>query len=70
MVSAMASQLWFLGSLLVALGIAAHVLGWETLLWIPSLVLDTVERSPATAGLVVAGGMLMLIARLIGRRRD
>lgn len=66
----MASQLWFLGSLLVALGIAAHVLGWDTLLWIPAMLLETAERSPGTAGLIVAGGMLMLVARLIGRRRD
>lgn len=66
----MASRLWFLGSLLVALGIAAHILGWDTLLWIPSMVLETVERNPGTAGLIVAGGTLMVIARLIGRRRD
>jgi len=56
---------------LVALGLAAHLFGWDALLAIPVAVVDTVRSSPETYGIVALGVLLMVLARLIGgRRRD
>ncbi len=76
----MAGRLWSLGVLLVAIGIAAHVLGWGTLLWIPRTVFDSLawlptriigagRDAPATTGLIVLGIALMIVARVMMRRR-
>ncbi len=77
----MQTRLWSLGVFLVALGIAAHVVGWDTLLWIPRTILDsliwvpaalidTITTSPATFGVIALGVALMIVARLRGRPRD
>jgi hypothetical protein len=56
---------------LVALGLAAHVFGWDALLSVPVAIADTVRSSPETYGIVALGVLLMVLARLIGgRRRD
>ncbi|MBI0433871.1 hypothetical protein [Roseomonas sp. KE0001] len=65
----MAARLWFIGSLLVALGLAARMLGWDVLLWIPQTVMDVIREDPATSGVITLGIVLMVIARLIGQRR-
>ena len=65
----MARWLWSLGALLVMLGVAAHLLGWEALLWAPQALLEAVRDAPWTFGLVVAGLALMVVARVIGHRR-
>ncbi|MFZ6761484.1 MULTISPECIES: hypothetical protein [Acetobacterales] len=65
----MAARLWFIGSLLVALGLAARLLGWDVLLWIPQTVMDVIREDPATSGVITLGIVLMVIARLIGQRR-
>ena len=76
----MAPRLWSLGVFLVAIGIAAHLVGWETLLWIPRTVMDwlawipaeiigAVRASPATTGLILLGIVLMVVARVMMRRR-
>jgi hypothetical protein len=65
----MARWLWFLGASLVVLGLAAHAFGWDALLWIPEAALSAVRSDPETYGLVAAGLLLMLVARLIGRRK-
>jgi len=75
----MSSKLWSLGVLLVALGIAAHVVGWDTLLWLPRTLvdafawlphalIDTLRESPFTFGIVALGVLLMVVARVMGRR--
>lgn len=66
----MAARLWFIGSLLVALGLAARLLGWDVLLWIPQTVIDFIREDPATSGVITLGIVLMVIARLIGQRRS
>lgn len=67
----MARWLWTAGAVLVALGLAAHLVGWDALLSIPVAVVDTVRASPETYGIVALGVVLMVLARLIGgRRRD
>ena len=76
----MSSKLWSLGTFLVALGVAAYAVGWDFLLWIPRAVLeslawlpaaliDFVHTSPATFGVIALGVMLMLAARILGKRR-
>lgn len=76
----MSAKLWSLGTFLVALGIAAYAMGWETLLWVPRRVLDslvwvpgaileTVRTSPATAIVIGLGIVLMVAARVLGRHR-
>jgi hypothetical protein len=55
--------------MLVVLGLAAHVFGWDALLWLPMAAIEAVQAAPATYGLVAAGVLLMLVARLIGRGR-
>ncbi len=67
----MSRWLWTAGAALVALGLAAHLFGWDALLSIPVAVLDTVRSTPETYGIVALGVLLMVLARLIGgRRRD
>ncbi|MFC7551178.1 hypothetical protein ACFQU7_01020 [Pseudoroseomonas wenyumeiae] len=77
----MPGRLWSLGVFLVALGIAAYVVGWDALLWVPrvvldsliwvpSAILDAVSTSPATFGVIALGVVLMVFARMKGRRRD
>jgi nitrate reductase gamma subunit len=65
----MSTWLWSLGTLLVALGLAAHLFGWDALLWIPSAAIEAVRSEPETYGVVAIGLVLMVLARLIGRRR-
>ena len=64
----MAKWLWTAGAALVALGLAAHVFGWEALLWIPIAAVETGRENPETYGVVALGLLLMVLARLIGRR--
>jgi len=68
----MARWLWSAGTALVALGLAAHLFGWDALLWVPVAVVDTVRAHPETYGIVALGLLLMVLARLVGgrRRRD
>ena len=64
----MAKWLWTAGTALVALGLAAHVFGWDALLWIPVAAVKTVREKPETYGVVALGLLLMVLARFIGRR--
>jgi len=64
----MAARLWFIGSLLVALGLAARLIGWDALLWIPHQVMDFIYEDPATSGIITLGILLMAIAQLLRRR--
>ena len=66
----MSRWLWSVGFLLVVLGLAAHVFGWDTLLWVPTMALEAVRSDPETYGLVALGLLLMIVARLVGRRRE
>ncbi|MBO1074985.1 hypothetical protein IAI58_04125 [Roseomonas marmotae] len=77
----MSARLWSLGVFLVALGIAAHVVGWDRLLWIPRVamewlawvpaaIIEAVTASPATTGIIAVGVALMVVARLLARHRD
>jgi hypothetical protein len=66
----MARLLWAVGALLVALGLAALVLGWDALLWLPMAVVDMARSNPETYGLIALGVALMIVARLLGRRRE
>ena len=65
----MAHLLWSAGAILVALGLAAHLFGWNALLWIPEAILDAVQEDPKTYGVIALGLVLMAIARLVARRR-
>jgi hypothetical protein len=65
----MAKLLWSVGSLLVMLGLAALVFGWDTLLWLPTAAIDMAKDNPETYGLIGAGAVLMAIASFFGRRR-
>ena len=64
----MARWLSALGSLLVLLGLTAAWIGWDALLWIPEAAVAAVRRNPETYGVVAAGLVLMMLARMIGRR--
>lgn len=75
----MSARLWSLGILLVALGLAAREVGWDTLLWLPMTAIDSmlwlpraaidaVRMHPGTYGVVALGVVLMIVARLLGRR--
>jgi hypothetical protein len=66
----MARWLWTAGAALVMLGLAAHVFGWDALLSIPLALVETVQSSPETYGIVALGVLLMVLARLIGGRRQ
>jgi hypothetical protein len=50
------------------LGLAASVFGWDALFWIPSAILEAVRAAPETYGVIAVGVLLMVVARLIGRR--
>jgi hypothetical protein len=63
-----AKLMWSAGSLLVMLGLAALVFGWDMLLWLPTAAIDMAKANPETYGLIGAGVMLMVVARLLGRR--
>jgi hypothetical protein len=65
----MAHLLWSAGAILVALGLAAHLFGWNALLWIPEAILDALREDPKTYGVIALGLVLMVIARLVSRRR-
>ena len=65
----MAHLLWSAGAILVALGLAAHLFGWNALLWIPEAILDALREDPKTYGIIALGLALMAIARLVSRRR-
>jgi hypothetical protein len=76
----MQTRLWSLGVFLVAIGIAAHVVGWDrllwiprfvadSLLWVPAAIIDAVSSSPATFGVIALGVVLMVVARVVGQRR-
>lgn len=65
----MAHLLWSAGAILVALGLAAHLFGWDALLWIPEAILDALREDPKTYGVIALGLVLMAIARLVSRRR-
>ena len=76
----MQARLWSLGVFLVAIGVIAHVVGWDFLLWIPRAVMDSlvwmpatiiaaVREAPATFGVIVLGLVLMVVARAMGRRK-
>ena len=76
----MPSRLWSLGILLVAIGIAAHAVGWDTLLWLPRAALDSlvwvpetlidaVRAAPGTFAVIALGVVLMVVARVMGRRQ-
>jgi hypothetical protein len=60
--------LWSAGALLVTLGLAALVFGWDALLWLPAAALEMAASQPETYGLIAGGVILMLLARLLGRR--
>ncbi len=64
----MARLLWTLGTLLVLVGVLAHLFGWDALLWIPEAALDMLRADPRTYGVILAGAVLMLVARVISRR--
>jgi hypothetical protein len=64
-----ARLLWTLGTILVLLGIAARVFGWDPLLRIPLAAVEAVRSDPGTYGVIALGLLLMLAARLFGRWR-
>ena len=64
----MSRWLWSLGTLLVMLGLAASVFGWDALFWIPAAILAAIRSDPGTYGVIAAGVLLMVVARLIRRR--
>ncbi len=65
----MARLLWSVGALLVALGLAAQVFGWDALLWLPVAAVEVARANPETYGLVAVGVVLAAAARLLRRRR-
>ncbi len=65
----MARLLWTIGGLLVTLGLAARIFGWDALLWLPEAAVAAVREDPATYGLVALGLVLMVLAGLIRRLR-
>ena len=75
----MSGRIWSLGVFLVALGVAAHVVGWDALLWLPTMALDAlawiphavedaIRSAPATTGIIALGVVLMVVARVVSRR--
>ncbi|MDB5375396.1 MAG: hypothetical protein JWP04_4038 [Belnapia sp.] len=65
----MAHVLWSVGAILVALGLMAHLFGWDALLWIPQAALAAIREDPATYGVIALGLVLMLLARIFTRPR-
>lgn len=64
----MSRSLWSLGTLLVMLGAAASVFGWDALLWVPRAALEAVQNNPGTYGVIALGVLLMAVARMVGRK--
>lgn len=64
----MAARLWFIGSLLVALGLAARLIGWDALLWVPHRIMEFIYEDPATSGIITLGILLMAAAQVLRRR--
>lgn len=64
----MVRLLWSAGGLLVTLGIAALVFGWDALLWLPTAAVEMAVEYPETYGLIAGGIVLMVLARALGRR--
>ncbi|MGG5890934.1 hypothetical protein ACLF3G_28015 [Falsiroseomonas sp. HC035] len=64
----MPKVLWSVGSLLVMLGLAALVFGWDTLLWLPMAAINMAKSNPETYGIIGAGAVLMALARFLSRR--
>ena len=64
----MVRLIWSAGSLLVALGIAALVFGWDALLWLPTAAVEMAVEQPETYGLIAGGVVLMVLAKILGRR--
>lgn len=69
------SHVWTLGVSLVVLGVAAHWFGWDVLLWfprevfywltwLPAMILDAIEASPSTVGIIALGILLMVAAKV------
>lgn len=76
----MARHLWSLGLILIALGIAALVVGWDTLLWFPVRALDALwwvpealadayHAAPLTFVVIGLGICLLVLARILMARR-
>lgn len=74
------SSLWTIGLCLVVIGLAAHALGWDALLWFPRMALDwltwapaaiveAIQDSPSTVGLIALGLLLMIVAKIWMRPR-
>lgn len=69
------SSLWTLGVCLVVLGIAAHWFGWDAVLWFPreaiywltwapAAIMEAIEASPGTVGIIALGIVLMVVAKI------
>ena len=57
------------GVLLVLLGLAARVFGWDALLSVPRAAIEAVRSDPGSYGLVALGVVLMVVAGLVRRWR-
>ncbi|HVG82440.1 MAG TPA: hypothetical protein VNB28_09175 [Methylomirabilota bacterium] len=64
-----ARLLWSAGVLLVLLGLAARVFGWDALVSVPRAAIEAVRSDPGSYGLVALGVALMVLAGLIRRWR-
>jgi hypothetical protein len=42
----------------------------DSLLWAPAALVDIIRSAPATFGVIALGVVLMVVARLMGRRKD
>ena len=70
-----ARRVQMLGVVLLLLGLAAHTFGWDLLMWVPHAFVDGIQafmlnltRDPLTYGLIAAGLLLIVAARVMGRR--
>ncbi len=70
-----ARRLQSLGAVLVALGLAAHLFGWDWLLWVPRIFVEAVRSfiaaitwDPLTYGVIAAGVVLIVVGRFVARR--
>lgn len=61
--------MWSAGVLLVMLGLAARVFGWDALLWLPQAAVEAVRAEPWSYGLVAAGVCLLVLAGVLRRLR-
>ncbi len=75
----MSRNLWTLGVLLVGLGIAALIVGWDALLWLPVQALDALwwvpatvagafHAAPVTFAVIGLGVVLLVVARVLRQR--